>query len=295
MLPKRNHINKRANTAEALKILQLEDNAFDAGLIRYELQKGGVPFNYQLVDNKKDFLSAIKDFSPDVILSDHTLPAFDSRDALAIVSSLSYKIPFILITGTVSEEYAVEIMKNGASDYILKTSLQRLPSAVLNAVEKFRIEAESQNYLDEMVFNEALLKESEKLAHLGSWQINMETGFVKWSDEAYRIYGVEPGKIDLGLKSFLDYVHPDDFQYVREMMADSMTELHDDIKFNFRIIDAGGKLKYLHSELKVERNRNGKPLKLTGFNLDTTEVHNAQEALRNSEANLKTLFDTPRI
>jgi len=274
-----------------LKILLLEDNALDAEIIIRELRKGGLEFSHFLADNRDSYLNGLATFSPDIILSDHTLPAFGSKEALSISQQQAVKIPFILVTGTVSEEYAVEIMKDGAYDYILKDHLQRLPSAVLNAVEKGRMEIENQKFLEDLITNEALLKEAERLAHLGSWQFDLSTYESKWSDESYRILGFEPGQTEASFENMLRLVHTDDIAYVNEMTSDPMILKHDNIKFNFRIITLDNTIRYIHNELRVDRDLHGKPLKLTGFILDITESQEAQDALLKSEANLRTIFD----
>jgi two-component system CheB/CheR fusion protein len=133
-----------------LKILHLEDMENDAALVQRELKNANIKCEVLLVDNKKDFIAEVKNFCPDVILADHTLPFFNSLEALKIIKDSGKKIPFILVTATVSEEYAVSVMKEGADDYILKDRLARLPNAVLNAIEKYRAEAQQQKLSNEV-------------------------------------------------------------------------------------------------------------------------------------------------
>ena len=127
---------------ERLKILHLEDFPEDAELVARHLRKAGFKFETLLTDSEADFTEALKHFTPDVILSDHSLASFDSHEALKIVKGMGLKVPFILVTATVSEEYAVSIIKDGASDYILKDRLQRLPNAITVARRKFNAEKE---------------------------------------------------------------------------------------------------------------------------------------------------------
>jgi PAS domain S-box-containing protein len=150
-----------------IKILHLEDLPTDAELVEYELQKGNIKFEKRVVDNKDDFVRMLSDFNPDIILSDHSLPSFDSVQAMAILKERKLDIPFILITATVSEEFAVDIMKQGASDYILKDRLQRLPSAVINSLEKRRLREEQQASLERL------------LSHIE----NTPLGFIEWDDK----------------------------------------------------------------------------------------------------------------
>jgi signal transduction histidine kinase len=127
-----------------LSILHLEDIPSDAEFIARALKKSGIDFEIKLVDTKDDFKDAITNFRPDVILSDHNLVEFTSTDAFAIFKSFDLEIPFILVTGTVSEEFAVSMMKEGINDYILKSNLSRLEPAIRHALKEKRTEKEKK-------------------------------------------------------------------------------------------------------------------------------------------------------
>ncbi len=121
---------------QGLLIFLLEDIVNDALLIQQELQGAGLVFTMIRVDTRKEFERQLERAVPDIILADYIMPQFTALDALAIVKKRTPDIPFLLVTGTQSEEVAVECMKLGVDDYILKSSLRRLPSAVRNAIEK---------------------------------------------------------------------------------------------------------------------------------------------------------------
>jgi len=124
-----------------LKILMLEDLQDDVGLIERTLRKEGMNFSAKRVDSQGDFSESLTTFQPDVILSDHALPQFNSLEALKICRKLAVNVPFILVTGTVSEEFAVSCLKQGADDYVLKSNMVRLPSAIHNALKQRHHEA----------------------------------------------------------------------------------------------------------------------------------------------------------
>lgn len=123
-----------------LKILMLEDLPEDIGLIEHILRKEGIHFESRYADTKDEFVKALEEFLPDVILSDHALPQFNSVEALSICRKNSLNTPFILVTGTVSEEFAVSCLKQGADDYVLKSNLVRLPTAIVNALRQRNVE-----------------------------------------------------------------------------------------------------------------------------------------------------------
>src|SRR5690242_2538430 len=126
----------------SLRILILEDVLMDAELVEYELQRAGIPFVSQLVDDRESFLQSLDDFGPDVILSDYTLPRFDGMAALSLARAKSPTIPFLIVTGSVNEETAVGCMKAGATDYLLKSNLARIGPAIEAALA--RVQARSE-------------------------------------------------------------------------------------------------------------------------------------------------------
>lgn len=115
---------------EELKILMLEDVPEDAELLERMLKKEKISFTALRVDERAKYTEALTDFAPDVILSDHSLPQFNSIEALEICQSMALDVPFIVVTGSVSEEFAVNCIKRGADDYVLKSNLSRLPVAI---------------------------------------------------------------------------------------------------------------------------------------------------------------------
>lgn len=142
----------------------LEDNEEDAGLVDRVLQKEKFLFKRVRVDTREEFDLALDMFKPDVILSDHSLPQFNSIEALKICQQKKLDVPFILVTGAVSEEFAVNCLKRGADDYVLKSNLSRLPLAVRYALRQHRYESNRQ-LQEEMLRrkNEELTKINKEL------------------------------------------------------------------------------------------------------------------------------------
>lgn len=143
-----------------LKILMLEDHEEDAGLVDRVLLREKMLFKRVRVDTQKEFVQALDIFKPDVILSDHSLPQFNSIEALKICQSKKLDIPFILVTGAVSEEFAVNCLKRGADDYVLKSNLSRLPLAIRYALRQHRYESNRQ------IQEEMLRKQNEELTKI---------------------------------------------------------------------------------------------------------------------------------
>jgi len=123
---------------ENIRILILEDVASDAALMEDELQSVGLNFVSHIVSNRKDYLAQLDSFSPDIILSDYNLPQYDGVKALNDVRARFPDVPFLLVTGAIGENLAIDIFRNGANDYVMKNRLQRLVPAVQRALEEAR-------------------------------------------------------------------------------------------------------------------------------------------------------------
>lgn len=142
----------------------LEDLEDDAGLMDRALQKEKIAFTRVRVDSREEFIEALDTFGPDLILSDHALPQFNSIEALKIVQESKSDIPFIIVTGSVSEEFAVNCIKKGVADYVLKSNLSRLPFAIKNSMNEHlnrRIRKEQDAILQKQ--NIELLKINKEL------------------------------------------------------------------------------------------------------------------------------------
>ena len=116
-----------------LRLLLTEDNPADAEMELRELKRAGLRIAHRVADTEQGFVSALREFSPDVILSDFSMPGFDGMAALALARDLAPDTPFVFVSGTLGEEYAIRALRNGATDYVLKTNLVRLPAAVERA------------------------------------------------------------------------------------------------------------------------------------------------------------------
>ena len=164
-----------------MKILIVEDSPADAVLIKDELERGKIDFDSVVVDDKAAYEKALLEFRPDVILSDHHMPRFDSMEALSISHRKDPHLPFILVTGAVSEEFAVESLKAGADDYVLKSSLQRLPQAITRALEKRKAESEAE---DTLLHYKMILD----MMPVGCIIVNEHEQFTYWNPAAERIF-----------------------------------------------------------------------------------------------------------
>ncbi|MEI9961248.1 MAG: response regulator [Limisphaerales bacterium] len=140
-----------------LNILLVEDNPNDAELVLNELRRAGFDPKWKRVQTEPDFLDEIKNL-PDIILSDYSMPKFSGLRATELLRESGLNIPFILISGTVGEDVAVEAMKHGATDYLLKDRITRLGNAVERALEQKRLFDERERTREELIWKTAFLE-----------------------------------------------------------------------------------------------------------------------------------------
>ena len=171
--------------SKSLKILLLEDNESDAILIQRLLKKDNPYYEFYAVMDEPGYVKALKEFQPDIIVSDNALPQFDATEALLILRERFPHVPFILVTGTVSEEFAVSIIKLGADDYLLKDRLVRLPESIKAALKQRETERKNMEAEEKNKFKADLLNTIGQavLATDNNGIINF------WNKAAEKIYG----------------------------------------------------------------------------------------------------------
>jgi DNA-binding NtrC family response regulator len=156
-----------------LQLLIVEDRPEDAEMLLFELKRAGFDPQWTRVDTEPEFLAELGKM-PDIVLSDFAMPQFTGLRAAELLQSSGLDIPFILVSGTVGEDMAVQAMKRGATDYLLKDRTARLGQAVEQALqqkkfrdERRRTEAELQNRLQELQrWHEATLGREERIVEL---------------------------------------------------------------------------------------------------------------------------------
>jgi PAS domain S-box-containing protein len=181
------HLNNKI--AAPLRLLLLEDQPADAALLIAELRRSGLQVKVKVVETKAAYLKNLH-LPFDAIISDFLLPQFNAKEALALLQAQHLDIPFIVVSGTIGEEIAVDLMKRGAADYLLKDRLARLPQALANAIEARLLRAEQKGAA------EALLRQEKQYRVLfatypsPTWVYDAETlAFLAVNDAAVEHYG----------------------------------------------------------------------------------------------------------
>ena len=169
----------------SVRILHLEDNAHDHLLVREMLAAEGLSCDFALARSRPEFEAALQRGPYDLIISDYTLPAYDGLEALSLVRRLQTPMPFIFFSGTIGEEIAVESLKTGATDYVIKQRPQRLVSAVRRALRE-TVEMTERKHAEEKIREQAALLDK---AHDAIIVCDLDGRIIFWNRSAERIYG----------------------------------------------------------------------------------------------------------
>ncbi len=251
-----------------LRILLIEDNPADADLITYELRHAGVLHEARCVAGEKDFLRELRNEPPDAIISDFSMPQFDALDALQLLQNHHVEVPFILVTGSQSEEVAVECIKQGADDYILKSSLKRLPTALLSSVQRKRA-VRDRARAEEHIREQAMFLNKAQDAILA---MELDGRITFWNASAERLYGWNEAQV-VGKESAASICKPDlsGFQNaLKETVA--REEWHGEL----RQVNREGRELLVDSRWSLIRDHANHPKAVLMINSDVTEQKKLQ-------------------
>jgi two-component system, cell cycle sensor histidine kinase and response regulator CckA len=263
-----------------LRILFVEDRPFDADLVGLELAKEEFDFILTRVDTPGQFRKSLQEASPDIVLSDYNLPGFDAFEALAILKEVCPHVPFILVTGTQSEQVAVECMKRGAADYILKSSLRRLPGAVRNVLDRARAERDKLKAIEALQASERqyrLIAENTRdlIAVLDT------NGYFIYASPSHE-HVFRRNAATLHGKSLFEFLHAEDRDGVFNTFQQALLDKHE-VTLEFRVADAGGKWHTLEASVNWVRDAVGNPAKGIVVSREVTHSRYLEQQVRQSQ------------
>ncbi|OUM03937.1 PAS domain-containing protein [Variovorax sp. JS1663] len=271
--------SSRPSTPPSLRALHLEDDPHDAEIIQAVLEEAGLVLDIQRVDTRDGFCAGLAEGGFDLVLADFSLPTFDGLSALELAREHAPELPFIFVSGALGEEVAIEALKNGATDYVLKARLSRLASAVRRALRERQERVQRRHAEERLRRSEAFLADGQRISHTGSWGWALADGTVTWSDEQYRMLGFQPGGVAPSLECFLGVVHPDDLARVQRVLDEALRG-RQPYSMDYRVVLPDGSARHLRSMGRPVQAASGQVEEFIGTTTDITERVEAEATLR---------------
>lgn len=261
--------NVHKNPSEELRILMLEDTPTDAELAAQTLRKDGLDFISMRVDTEAAFIRVLQEFSPHIVLADYRLPSYSGSAALEYTRRNYPHIPVIILSGALGDESAVELLKSGARDYVLKDRLARLAPSVRRVLSE---ELDIRNRKQAENKYRALFENAPLCVH----EIDMDGRIISMNPAGLRMLGFNEEHEVQGFL-YLNSVSEAD----RERIGSLLTQAYagETSHFEFRANEPGGQI-YKSCFVPI-KNKNGNIEKLMGITEDITERKQAEEQVRN--------------
>jgi PAS domain S-box-containing protein len=308
---------------QRLRILHLEDDPADADLIAATLAADGLVCDYVRAASRAQFM-AVLDGAYDLILSDFALPGFDGASAQTIARDRRPDLPFVFVSGTIGEEAAIDRLKDGATDYVLKQRLARLPSAVRRALKDARDRRERRHAEGEVRrLNEQLEQRvNARTAELARANAVLATREVELADaksfleqllaaspsmifrfqpDDLRITYVSPNigwllgysrEDVVGVTGFWEkIIHPDDRDRVIERLREAMDSVVAQIEQEYRCRSQDGRYRWFFNLLRIEYDLDARPTAVLGYALDIADRKAAEEEVRQANAFLDSIVE----
>jgi PAS domain S-box-containing protein len=261
------------------RILLLEDSEIDAELATTHLAKAGTQSTVQRVATRDDFMRAIGSGDYDVVLADYSLPDFDGLAALDIVRERCPEMPFIFVSGVVGEEFAINALRRGATDYVMKRGLSRLPAAVDRAVAEARERQDRVRAEQALRISQTSAQLAIETAGLGRWEFDPATGSFDLDARCRELFGLAPHTV-ANQEAFLKSCHTSDRARIESLFnAALQASSASNITTEFRIVRSGDAQERWVSLSGRAFHDGGTCTRLIGIVNDITERKQAETAL----------------
>jgi PAS domain S-box-containing protein/putative nucleotidyltransferase with HDIG domain len=276
-------------TKQQIKALMIDDSEDDVLLILRELKKGGYLPDYQRIETAAAMKKALKESRWDIVLCDYKMPNFSAPSAIDLLKKTNIDLPIIIISGTIGEETAIECMRLGAQDYIMKSNLSRLCPAIARELEEAKIRFHKQQ-------SEVLLLQSEEkyrtiLENIedGYYEVDLTGNFTFFNDAVCRILGYSREELTgMNNRQFTDKENAEIlFQTLNQVYKTGQPTKG----FDWQVIRKNGSKRFIEASVSLIEDNAGKPSGFRGIIRDITERKEMYEHLLNEEQKFRALAE----
>ncbi|TFG26318.1 PAS domain S-box protein [Candidatus Thorarchaeota archaeon] len=282
----------------AVRVLMVDDDSVHLELSERFLTRQSPDYEIVMVETSEDAIKLLEADNFDAAVCDIDLSkdTMSGLDILEHIRSSGGDIPVIIFTGKSREEFAIQALNLGADYYIRKSSTNieslyaELSYYILTAVEKRKTKIALRESEQQLRESQTRLAEAQRISHSGSWVWNIQEDQEIWSDEIYRIFGLAPQEFLATYEAFLDSVHPDDKDLVKESV-DAAIHKKQPYSIDHRIIRPDGSIRHVHEEGEVTYDEEGKPVQMMGTVQDITERVEVETHLRSERDKAQRYLD----
>jgi two-component system, cell cycle sensor histidine kinase and response regulator CckA len=265
-----------------LNIVVVEDSTEDALLLEHYLRKAGFEPLAKRVDTEEQYRRALsRDI--DLIFSDFSLPTFSTGEALKILQETQLDIPFVIVSGTIGEERAVESLRNGATDYVLKDRIARLGPVVRRALAEAKDRRERQKAEIALRESETRFRQVTESIDEVCWLTDFTKTTMIYISPAYeKMWGRSRESWYADSQSWLDSIHPEDRERIRRL-SEPMNQLAGKYDVEYRIIRPDDEIRWIHERAFPVLDADGKMYRITGVAQDITRHRRLEEQYRHAQ------------
>lgn len=273
--------------SKPVQILLIEDSEDDKDLLLYEIKKGGINAKYLCIQTAEELKKALDQQDWDIILSDYSMPTFDGLTALRMLKDKGLETPFILISGTVGEDLAVEAMKAGAEDYIMKDNLRRLVPAMYRELRDAEVRKERRKAITALKQSEEKFKKFFNDDLTGNFITSVDGTILLANPALARIFGFDSVEdiMKVNFKEF--YLNPDE----RADFLELVSQKKQLSLFEAQHIKQDGTIISVIKNVIGVFDTKGKLIGMKGYLFDNTEQKRIEEALKENELKYRTLVE----
>ncbi len=259
--------------AAPLNILMVEDEPNDAELVTHALRRASLNFTSRRVDSEARLREELIGCTPDIVLSDFSMPRFNGIAAFAIVQELCPDVPFIFVSGTIGEENAIKALKSGATDYILKHDLGRLAPAIQRALNDAELARQQQRTQEALRHSELRFRLAASTGDVWDWYV--ETGIAQISAQWKLRLGYEDHEVENTAAGWLNLLEPNDRQMVLTAFAEHIrNRVPYDVEY--RALAKDGTYRWSHAKGQAMWDESGQAIYMAGSVVDITERKHAE-------------------